>query len=73
MQKRTFSIRPEFSMTNIKVQGQIFEYVDGNLRTLVLLHEMLYVAFLRVKIKNSLKVLLHKQIFATLDITWTKK
>lgn len=35
MQRRKFSIRPEFSMTTIKVQDQVFEYVDGNLRILV--------------------------------------
>ena len=61
MQRHQFPVRPAFSMTAHKVQGQTFEYVGVDLRTPVFMHGMLYVAFSRVKRKRSLKVLLPQE------------
>lgn len=71
MQRHQFPVRPAFSMTAHKVQGQTFEYVGVDLRTPVFMHGMLYVAFSRVKRKSSLKVLLPQENPRhTLNIVW---
>jgi len=41
--RHQFPVRPAFSMTAHKVQGQAFEYVGVDLRTPVFMHGMLYV------------------------------
>jgi len=48
MQRHQFPVRPAFSMTAHKVQGQTFMFVGVDLRTPVFMHGMLYVAFSRV-------------------------
>lgn len=55
MQRRKFSIRPEFSMTTIKVQDQVFEYVDGNLRILVFFARNVVRRFFTSKNKKQFK------------------
>lgn len=55
MQRRKFSIRLEFSMKTIKVQGKIFEYVDGNLRTLVFSTRNVVRRFFKSKNKKQFK------------------
>ncbi|XP_054274451.1 uncharacterized protein LOC128994153 [Macrosteles quadrilineatus] len=58
LQRHQFPVRPAFAMTIHKSQGQTFQSVGVVLNNPVFMHGMLYVAFSRVRTRNSLKVVL---------------
>jgi len=77
MQRHQFPVKPAFAMTVHKSQGQTFEYVGVDLRSPVFMHGMLYVAFSRVKRRNSLKILLPVENNSriqgyTRNVVWTE-
>ena len=67
MERHQFPVKPAFAITIHKSQGQTFQFIGIDLTTDVFSHGQLYVAFSRVKRKNSIKV-----IFNPIKAPWTR-
>ena len=61
LKRLQFPVRLTFAMTINKSQEQLVEHVGINLKTLVFLHEQLYIAFSRYILPLNISVLLLEQ------------